>query len=349
MALPAMLATLGCTEPPAAGDGTDTEASTGTSTDPTGGATSAMTPADGTTLGTGGGSTSADETTGTEPDMGVGAQCQLASPFPEAVAEHMLESDGMDRRFIVHVPTRYDHQTATPVVFAFHGYSNTPQQQEQWSMMSAKAEEAGFILVYPYGSGFPAGWNGGDCCLTGLTPPDDVAFVGAMIDWLEQELCIDPSRIYATGFSNGGFFSHRLACELSDRIAAVGSVAGMMGIDDCSPGRPMPVLQLHGTADPVVPYDGSLVLGFRSVEETIAGWIERDGCGSEPVLTYDQGEVTCMSHEDCEAGVEVELCTVEGGGHTWPGGADILGAGPTTQDIVANDYLWEFFMDHPLP
>lgn len=346
----AVVTMLGCGQIPPTASGTETETET-SSTTSSGMGTTTVPTANGTSADSTGGEATANsegETTTGQPDTGSTATCELDTPMPEAMAETMLDVDGTERRFIVHVPTAYDHQTAIPVVFAFHGYTNTPQQQEQWSMMSAKAEEAGFILVYPYGSGIPSGWNGGDCCLP-LSPPDDVAFVEAMIDWLEDQLCVDPARIYATGFSNGGFMSHRLACELSDRIAAVGPVAGMMGIDDCMPTRPMPILQLHGTSDLVVPYDGSVILGYRSADESIAGWVERNGCRGEPVVTYEQGEVTCRAHEDCDAGVEVELCTVEGGGHTWPGGADIPLAGHTTQDITANDYLWEFFTEHPMP
>ncbi|MCA9711515.1 MAG: hypothetical protein KDK70_37095 [Myxococcales bacterium] len=341
-----LLLATGCA-PSAGGLGeTDTDASTGSSSEAASMvSTNATPPADSTGSGSGAGSGDG-ETTAAVPDVGLPA-CALDTPPPEAMAEHTLDHDGQERRFLVHVPTAYDHQTPLPVVLAFHGYTNTPQQQEQWSMMSAKAEEAGFILVYPYGSGIPSAWNGGDCCALGM--PDDVGFVAAMIDWLQEQLCIDPARVYATGFSNGGFLSHRLGCELADRIAAVGPVAGMMGIDDCAPSRPMPVLHMHGTGDFVVPYEGSAILGFRSAEESFTGWAGRNGCAGEPVISYDQGDVTCRSYQECDGGAAVELCTVEGGGHTWPGGADIFGAGPTTHDIVANDYLWDFFMAHPLP
>jgi len=285
-----------------------------------------------------------------EPDgssTGTAAACQLDTPFPDAMTEHVLSHDDLDRELLVYVPSSYDHETPMPMVFAFHGYSNSTMQQEEWSMLSTKAEEAGFILVYPRGVGSPSAWNAGDCCGDGVA--DDVGFVSAMIDFLEAELCVDLQRVYATGYSNGGFLSHRLACELSDRIAAVASVAGVMGIDDCSPGRPMPVLHMHGTSDFVVPYDGSMFSGFESVAETFAGWAERNGCTGEAELSYENGDVTCELHGECDAGVEVELCTIEGGGHTWPGGADIPFAGVTTQDLSANDRLWEFFVAHPLP
>lgn len=347
----AVLGAVAC-GPAAAGDGDGSSegsstTAAGTTADPAEGSTAAI----GTTTeiadatGSDGGSSGvADETTtGSEP------ACALGAPFPEPVSDHVLEHGGLERSFEVHVPPGYDHRTPTPLVLAFHGYTNSPQQQEEWSGLSLAAAEAGYVLVYPRGTGILPGWNAGDCCLGAGSMVDDVGFTAAMIDQLQTELCIDPRRIYATGFSNGGFLSHRLACELSDRIAAIASVAGVMGIDTCMPGRPMPVLHMHGTADPVVPYQGSAILGFESVAETIADWQARDACEGDPVVSYQQDEVTCERFEACADGVEVELCTIEGGGHTWPGGADIFGAGPTTDSLSANDRLWEFFVAHPLP
>jgi polyhydroxybutyrate depolymerase len=343
-----LVGALGCGGPGTAmgeGDGTETGSST---TGGTGEPATDDAPAPGTSTSGVDSSGTSDSTTQSVDDTtaGVVPACQLDTPFPDPMSAHVLVHDDLDRSYVVYVPPGYDHETPTPLVLSFHGYSNSPQQQEEWSGLSEKAAQEGFVLVYPSGTGGISGWNGGDCCGSMV---DDVGFVGALLDTLESELCIDPSRIYATGFSNGGFLSHRLACELPDRIAAIASVAGVMGVGDCAPARPMPVLQMHGTGDFVVPYNGSAVLGFESVAETMAGWVERDGCVGDPVVSYVQDEVTCERHEACGGGVEVELCTIEGGGHTWPGGADIFGAGPTTQNLSANDRLWEFFVAHPLP
>lgn len=344
-----MLGIVAC-GPVAGEDGSGTDGSTGTTGEASSAASSITDPPAGTSSGVadGTGSSGTESTTGAPDDTTTGPRpaCVLEAPFPEPLAEGVLVHDEIERSYVVHVPPSYDHETLTPLVLAFHGYANSPEQQEEWSALSEKAAAAGFVLVYPRGTGLISGWNGGDCCGSMV---DDVGFVGALLDQLQADLCIDPQRIYATGFSNGGFLSHRLACELSDRIAAIASVAGVLGIDGCTPPRPVPVLQMHGTGDLVVPYDGSMLLGFESVAETIAGWVARDGCEGEPVVSYQQQEVTCARHEACEAGAEVELCTIAGGGHTWPGGADIFGAGPTTQNLEANDRLWEFFVAHPLP
>ncbi|MCH9682702.1 MAG: hypothetical protein K0V04_14800 [Deltaproteobacteria bacterium] len=323
-----------------AGDSTNmsTSASTGTMPDSTTG-----TPPPPVTSG------GLDSSGDTEASTSGPAGCALGTPAPEAMFEQVLRHDGLDRELLVYVPPGYDHRAPMPVVLAFHGYTNTPAQQEDWSMLSQTAADEGFVLVYPRGTGALPGWNAGDCCLGTGSRVDDVGFTAAILDWLESELCIDTQRVFATGFSNGGFLSHRLACELSDRIAAIAPVAGVMGIDDCAPARPMPVLHMHGTSDFVVPYIGSIGLGFESVADTIAGWVDRNGCQGDPVSSYARGDASCERYERCDAGVEVELCTIEGGGHTWPGGANIPGAGVTSQDLSANERMWAFFMAHPLP
>jgi polyhydroxybutyrate depolymerase len=169
-----------------------------------------------------------------------------------------------------------------------------------------------------------------------------------MIDALSAELCVDPARIYATGFSNGGFLSHRLACERADRIAAIAPVAGVMGMPSCTPSRPVPVLHFHGTLDTLVPFEGSAQNGFPSVRDSFAGWGERDDCTGEPAVTFAQGDTTCETYADCEGGAEVTLCTVTGGGHTWPGGLPIPGLGHTTSEIAATEAMWAFFAAHPI-
>ena len=256
------------------------------------------------------------------------------------------------RAFVVHVPPSYDPTKPTPLVLNFHGYSMNPRLEDWLTSMSAKADAAGFILVYPEGTGSPLSFDGGNCCGDSRHDHvDDVGFTRAMLDALEANLCVDPARVYATGMSNGGFMSHRLACDLSDRIAAIASVAGVNATTDCHPLRPVPVLDLHGTANPVVPYTGNPRDGWRSVDDTIAGWVARDGCtGSTTALATS--DVTCVSHAPCAAGAEVELCTIQGGGHTWPGGKDVphfLGIGKTTHAINADDLIWSFFERHPMP
>lgn len=265
--------------------------------------------------------------------------------------EWTIPSKGRDRTVHVHVPTKYDATKGTPVVFNFHGYTSNADEQAAYTGMNRKADEAGFIAVHAEGIGQQQSWNAGACCGEAMeTKVDDVALVGAILDELEAKLCADTKRVFATGMSNGGFLSHRLACELANRIAAVAPVAGVMGIPTCLPARPVSVMHFHGTYDTLVPYDGvdSSDRKFRSVAATRDGWAQRNACTDLPRTTFENGDVKCTTQDKCAAGAEVTLCTVEGGGHTWPGAIPI-GVSKTTQSIRATDAMWEFFQKHPMP
>lgn len=255
-----------------------------------------------------------------------------------------LTHDGRERAFFVHLPAGYDPSDRTPVVLGLHGRNSDPQQQMLVSAMNQKADAEGFIAVHPEGVG--ATWNGGLCCGEAMSEDvDDVGFVRALLDRLAAELCVDEDRVFATGLSNGGFMSHRLACELADRIAAVAPVAGPNGTLPCEPSRPVPVLHFHGTDDRIVPYDG--FAGQLAVRPTMTDWAERNGCGSTSRVYLERGDVTCEEWTGCDAGATVRLCTIEGGGHQWPGGTSIPFLGNNTNDISATDAMWDFFTAHP--
>jgi polyhydroxybutyrate depolymerase len=261
-----------------------------------------------------------------------------------------LKMGGVDRIAHVHVPKGYHPDTAVPVVLDFHGYTSNGAEQNLLAHMNDKADAATFIAVHPEGTGSSPSWNAGACCGdAAANAVDDVGFVGKLIDELESKLCVDAHRVFATGMSNGGFLSHRLACELSTRIAAVAPVAGLLAIPTCNPTRPMSVFQFHGTLDPLVPYDGNPSMGFPSVLQTMSGWATRTGCSATPRETSKKGDVTCTTYDGCKGGAEVSLCTVTGGGHTWPGGLPVPSLGYTTSNISATDAMWDFFTKHPLP
>lgn len=254
-----------------------------------------------------------------------------------------LTSGGFERTFHVYVPAGY---VGAPLalVFDFHGATNSAALQRMTSRMTQYADERNFIAVHA--EGYNTGWNGGKCC--GNLPTDDVQFVRDMLDAIESEWCVAASRVYATGFSNGGFLSHRLACEMADRIAAVASVAGVIGVDTCTPSRPISVLQIHGTADASIPYTGDGYL--PSVSETVLGWASRDGCAVAPTVTYENGIARCERRSPCNADTAVELCTLTGLGHRWPGApAGLAGGGLDSADLDATPYLLDFFSRHTLP
>ena len=305
----------------------------------------------GTAPGTNGNPPGSD-TPGTTPTSPPGAAPAIPCSGKEALTGDLdwtLDVGSLKRVLHVHVPKAYDRAKPTPVVLNFHGFGSNAFQQETLSDMLAKADGAGFIAVHPEGIGASQSWNAGACCGEAASmATDDVGFVGKVIDLVASKLCVDTRRVFATGMSNGGFLSHRLACELSTRIAAVAPVAGVLGVPTCNPARPMSIFQFHGTLDGLVPYNGN-AQGFPSVAQTLSGWATRSGCSATPRETSKQGEVTCVTYDGCKASAEVSLCTVTGGGHTWPGGVPVPSLGHTTTDISATDVMWDFFLRHPLP
>jgi polyhydroxybutyrate depolymerase len=278
--------------------------------------------------------------------------------------EREITVGGRDRTFLVHVPPSYKAGTPVPLVLNFHGGAGNAKDQQKNSKMDALADRHGFIVVYPDGTGALRhrflSFNAGMCCGYAVKHNiDDVSFVRAMLDDLEHAYSIDRARVYATGFSNGAIFSHRLGCELSDRIAAIAPVSGPIGIPNCAPSRPVPVLYFHGTADPAAPYTGGNVKAlvgddvhpYVSARETITGWAKRDRCQLEPQVTLRQGAVTCESYPACAGDASVTLCTVQGGGHAWPGGDTTISerrVGPLNRDVSASDMIWQFFSKHAL-
>jgi polyhydroxybutyrate depolymerase len=226
--------------------------------------------------------------------------------------------------------------------------------------MSAKSDEAGFIVVYPSGTGKKPFlfWNaGGDWEEIGRKP-DDVAFIGKLLDDLATIVNVDEKRVYACGMSNGGMICYRLAAEMSERIAAIAPVAGTVAIEVSAPKRPVPVLHFHGTNDGLVPFrtaEGKLRASLRgmTVENSIQTWIHLNECDPNSKVSDvlskpgDALKVIRTSYGPGKDGAEVVLVIVEGGGHTWPGRkARFLGK--STLNVSANDLIWEFFEKHPM-
>lgn len=260
-----------------------------------------------------------------------------------------LTFDGIERLFTIHLPPDHDPAEAWPLVINMHGFGSNRTEQQFYANMNPVADENGFIVVYPQGvfNSWNVGWVFG-------SQADDVGFIEALTDVLIADWGADPERVYATGMSNGGFMSYRLACELSDRIAAIASVTGGMvpGLaDNCDPGRAVPVLQLHGTADDVVPYEGSFLTA--PVDSTIAFWRGYNGCMSDSIVTEvpdldpaDGSTAQNIRFEDCTDGATVEFYRIEGGGHTWPGSPIDIGA--TNQDFDGSKEIWRFFSQFTL-
>lgn len=274
--------------------------------------------------------------------------------------------ESISRQYLVHVPPKYDGKSDWPLVLIFHGGASNAEQMVRFSGLSEKADEAGFLAVYPSGSGRLGKlltWNGGNCCGYAMTQKiDDVAFVRAILDDLAKVGRIDKKRIYATGMSNGAIMSYRLAAELSERIAAIAPVSGPMGTESCSPQRPVPVIHFHGTKDEFAPYGGgkgpkSLSgTNFFSVDHSVKVWIKANGCPGGPAKVEelpdkakDGTSAVIKTYGPGRDGAEVVLVTILGQGHTWPGRDTLLASlGATTKNVSANDLMWEFFQKHPL-
>ena len=271
-----------------------------------------------------------------------------------------IQVGNVTRSYLLHVPPSYDQSKSLPLVFVFHGGESQARQMERYTGLSDLADRKGFIAVYP--EGVDKHWNDGRETATKV---DDVGFVVALIEHLGRSLKIDRQRIYATGISNGGMFSQRLACELSGTIAAVASVTASMPealSARCQPSSPISVLMVHGTADPLIPYRGGAMPGktlggsVLPVPETIGYWAAHNRCSRQPINTQlpdrdvqDGTRVRREAYVQCAGGVEVVLYTVEGGGHTLPGGRQYLPErliGRTSRDIDGSETIWDFFEKH---
>jgi polyhydroxybutyrate depolymerase len=289
-----------------------------------------------------------------------------------AAGEHTrtIAVDDVPRRYRVHVPKNYDAAKPTPVVLVYHGGGGNPGSMVRLTGLDTKSEEAGFIVVYPYGSGLDPErlltFNGGECCGFAMQRKiDDVTFTRALLDDLATVANVDANRVFATGLSNGGIMSHYVASELSDRIAAIAPVGGPLMMDACRPKRPVPVMHFHGTGDEFAPFNGGYgkggaggkgVTDFKSVEHTIQSWVKANGCQPEPEIVAlpdkanDGMKSTRKTWGGGKEGSEVVLIEIENGGHTWPGmDPPVAMLGKSTKDISANDLMWEFFQRHPLP
>lgn len=262
-------------------------------------------------------------------------------PLTPGVSDQRFTHDG-PRRYRLKIPAGYDPARPTPVVLDFHGRHGTAETQALLSGLDAVADAEGFIVVQPQGEGGDSTWNAGFCCGGAQTNGvDDVGATAALLDHLETVACVDPTRIHATGISNGAFMAHRLACDLADRIAGIAPVAGGNLMLVCTPSRPVPVIHFHGTGDAIVPYTG--FAGFASIPDSTAGWVTRNGCDPVGQVVFEESDVRCERWTGCAGGASVQLCTIEDGGHTWPGGPDIPGLGRTTRTISASRMLWDYF------
>jgi polyhydroxybutyrate depolymerase len=301
------------------------------------------------------------------------AGCEGATPVAPGQEQVTTTSGGAERFYFRHVPPDYTGREPMPVVLDLHGYSEGAQVHTMMSDLGAYGDAEGFITITPQGTAEPIPrWD------TGFDSAD-YAFIGDLLDEVDETLCVDERRVFATGLSNGAFMTSALVCEYADRIAAAAPVAGIRAVDDCNPSRPVPVVAFHGTADDFVGYDGGFGGGAArlpapdgsartledasttestappagpSIPDATTAWAERNGCKTKPIVEDVTVDVTIMRF-DCPAGADAVLYTVKDGGHSWPGSefskAVESVVGKTTDTISANEVMWAFFTENPLP
>lgn len=268
----------------------------------------------------------------------------------------MLRLDGFDRSYLVHVPATASADVPAPVLFVYHGAEQPTAHMRALAGIEQFADPQGYITVYP--EGVQLGWAVGSITGPDLAGVDDVRFTRAMLVALSASLNIDPARVFATGFSNGAMFTHKLGCDGADVISAIASVGATMlqnVAEMCAPVRPISTLFLHGTEDISFPWDGRVgdpLLVLMGAEETLTTWAEISACDpgpsieSLPDISADATTVELREFGGCSAGARLAFYVINGGGHTWPGSPNPLPAstfGRTSQDITASREIIEFF------
>lgn len=283
------------------------------------------------------------------------AAAQAVPVLPAGSHELQLRHDGRERGFIVHVPKAYRANRPAPLVLALHGGGGSMEvmAQDRLYGLVSQSEASGWIVVFPNGfsrlGGKLATWNAGICCGAARDrDSDDVGFLRAVVAEVQRRVAVDPQRVFATGMSNGGMMSYRLACEASDIFRAIAAVAGTDGTTDCRPGRPVPVFHLHAKDDDRVLFNGGsgsasdTHADFVSVPATVDKWARLNACSGPTQTVLQRPGVTCEVRSGCQGGAEVRLCVTDSGGHSWPGGRKALGGKGSTA-LDATEAIWAFF------
>lgn len=287
--------------------------------------------------------------------LGVGA----STDFGPGTALHSLQVGSLKRDYILHVPSRRPTTPSGtlltyPLIILLHGSSGSGGDIRALSNMDSVGDANRLVVAYPNGirgSGglFPSDWNAGTCCgAAGRENIDDVAFIRSMIAELSNKMPIDKRRVYVAGFSDGGRMAYRLACEMATQIAAIGVVAGSLRDESCAPARAVPVIAIHGTDDPIVPYDEDSDTPYRqpvsgvgaTLPPAVQFWIAQNGC-STGATTAHSARVAHTTFSGC-VGAEVAFYAIDGGGHSWPVLTGAASSDPE-QSLAATAVIGQFF------
>ena len=273
--------------------------------------------------------------------------------FGETVIKSITHN-GIKRDYRVYIPSSYVAGKAAPLVVNMHGYGSDDVQQEYYGEFRPFADAEGFLVVHPKGTAAPGigtlFFNVGFFA----SPIDDTGFINAMIDEISKEYAVNQKKIYATGMSNGGFMSYELACTTTNRFAAIASVTGAitkLNFPKCKNAAPIPVMQIHGTADATVPYLGNAQ--FLAIDTIVNFWVKKNDCNPIAVKTAvpdinitDGATAERFVYSGGKNGTTVELWKVQNGAHSWPGA--FVNLGVTCQDFNASKEVWRFFKQYSL-
>ena len=252
---------------------------------------------------------------------------------------------GLQRDYTIHIPSSYNVNTPIPLVFCFHGYGSNASTIMSYTNFNYISDTAGFIVVYPQGTLLQGTthWNVGGWTIGSTI--DDVGFTASLLDSISNTYTIDDTRVYSTGMSNGGYMSFLLACQLSDKIAAIASVTGSMTpqtYNACNPQHPTPILQIHGTSDQTVPYVGDPTW-TKSIDDVLQYWVAYNNCNTSAIITaitdiniFDGSTAELIVYDGGDNNVTTEHFKIYGGDHDWPG---VWG----NMDIHASAEVWKFF------
>jgi polyhydroxybutyrate depolymerase len=277
-------------------------------------------------------------------------------PVQHGLSARTLMSSGVERCYLLYTPPGYDRTDPTPIVFSLHGFAGTPQGLRKMTGWESVADREGFLVVYPHGSSFPLRWNTSPAAK--IDHINDVDLIGDILDDLAEIAAVDKDRVYVTGFSQGGTLTGKIACQLADRVVAVGMVSGKDEGDPslCNPSRPVPVIAFFGTDDPLDDIERYPSWFYRlmnilpdedyykylPLDEWVEGWVQRNDCSTTPLTIPPIGDMSGFGYKDCRENVEIAVYLIDGGGHTWPGGENLSAFG-TTSAVSASEMMWEFF------
>lgn len=259
-----------------------------------------------------------------------------------------MKHNGRSRDYYVHFPADYEENKQYPLLLALHGGFGKAERVENYTHLSEKADEEGFLVAYP--QGYWRSWNAGWCCGPAKRQNiDDVGFLSALIDKLASQYPVDTKRVFVTGLSNGGFMAYRLLCERPEKVTAIAPIAASMVVKSCKPGQPGSIVHFHSYQDEHVPFYGGVGEGPSGaykppVDSVLNVWADINGCTVRSDTLQNNGEYDLIEWRSCNQGARIRLYVTHDGGHSWPG-SSLNFPDPASGAINANDRMWDFFTD----